>query len=280
MNGASLLTSMNPLLIVAIGVPLNLLAGLISFRRRSVDASGALAGAVLGAVVFIAAGPLAWLILAAFVISSTAFTRFHAGEKKRLTAIQQKGGRRDAVQVVANGGVGMVMALLLRVTRDPSFAVAFAASLASANADTWASEIGVLSGRTPVSPLTFRPVLRGVSGGVTMLGLAASAGGALLIALLLALESLFLPRGVVGFGALLGLVTVAGLFGSLVDSLLGCTLQAQYVGADQALTERKAGDGRRNTRVRGLSFVTNDVVNAASAAIAAGAGVFLWKLLQ
>jgi len=274
------MTSISPLLLLVIGAPVNCLAGLISFLRRSVDAGGAASGAALGTAVFIAAGPLLWVILAAFVASSSAFTRFRAEEKDWLTSIQQKGGRRDALQVVANGGVSLLMALLLRFTREPSYAVGFAAALASANADTWASEIGVLSRRSPVSLLTLRTVPRGVSGGVTMLGLAAAAGGALFIALLFAAESMLLPRNLAGVGALFGLVTATGLFGSFVDSFLGSTIQGQYTGKDSALTERGMTDGRSNTLVRGLAFVTNDVVNLGSTAAAAFAGILLSGLLR
>jgi uncharacterized protein (TIGR00297 family) len=275
-----LLTAISPVDLLIVGAPLNCLAGLLSFWRRSVNAGGAVAGAALGTIVFVAAGPLLWVILAAFVLSSTAFTKFRAEEKEWLASIQEKGGRRDFLQVLANGGVGLLMAILLRFTREPSWSIAFAAAFASANADTWASEIGVLSPEKPFSLPTLRPVLRGVSGGVTLIGLGASVAGSLVVGVVFALENALVLRSLDGFASLLCLVTLAGLFGSLVDSILGSTLQAQYAGSDRARTERKVSGGSANALIRGLAFVTNDVVNVASTAVAAAAGLAFSLLVR
>lgn len=276
---ASLLSQIHLLVLLAVGLPLNCAAGLVSFWRRSVDAGGAFVGAALGTVVFVAAGPLLWLIMAAFVLSSSAFTRFRASEKEWLASIQEKGGRRDMFQVLANGGVGMIMALLARLTGEPAFAFALTAAFASANADTWASELGVLSRRGPISLVTFRPVPRGVSGGVTLAGLTASVCGALFIALIFALENALHQPDLARIASLAGLAAGAGVFGSLVDSLLGCTLQAQYETAVHGPTERKITSGTRNTRIGGLPFVTNDVVNLLSTACAAAAGILLSRFV-
>ncbi len=272
--------SITPLALVLIGLPLNGLAGLLAFRRKAVTSGGAAVGAGLGAAVFVATGPLGWLILALFVLSSTGFTRFRAGEKEWLASVQEKGGRRDALQVIANGGVGLLAALLLRLTGAPVCAAAFAAAFASANADTWASEIGVLSRARPVSLLTFRHVPRGVSGGVTLLGSAASVCGALCVALLLALENTLVTASLIGAATLIGLVTGAGVFGSLVDSILGSTVQAQYAKEDGSPTERRSTGGVPHRRTRGLAWVTNDVVNLLSTAAAAIAGALLWRVAK
>ena len=281
---AALLTSVPPLLLIAIGLPLNAAAGLVSLRNGAVDAGGAIAGTVLGAVVFAAGGPFLWILLAVFFVSSTVLTRFRGGEKEWLTSIQQKGGRRDAFQVIANGGAGMAAALLSRVTEHPGWAIGCAAAFAAANADTWASEIGILSRRDPVSILTLRPVPRGVSGGVSAAGLSASLAGAFLIALFFVLTALAAgQRG--GVGTLIAIVTGGGLFGSLLDSALGSTLQAQYEGRKtvdgrsvKIVTERKTTNGAPNRLVRGVPFVTNDVVNLASSSAAALAAILLYWL--
>ncbi len=153
-------------------------------------------------------------------------------------------------------------------------------SFASSNADTWASELGVLSRGEPVSLLTLRPVTRGVSGGVSILGSGMALGGALFIALLFALENLSLRILPGGFLRLTSFVAVGGFFGALLDSFLGAAIQAQYIaegaGAADAPTERKIGaDGRPRRLVRGLSFVNNDVVNLASCAMTTALAVLL-----
>jgi uncharacterized protein (TIGR00297 family) len=282
---------MSPLLLLAIGLPLNSAAGFLAYRRRAVDAGGAIAGTVLGTLVFVSGGPFFWVVLGAFFVSSTIWGLYRGGEKEPLAAMHEKGGRRDLAQVIANGGVGAVAAGLYRLTGNPGWAIAFAISFASSNADTWASELGVLSRREPISILTFRRVPRGVSGGVSPRGIAAALAGALFISLIFAAENFAFHwiRG--SFLGLLTFVTAGGFFGSLLDSILGATLQAQYAviatevnASEQSahpaiLTERRATDGRRNRLIRGLAFVTNDVVNLASCAAAAAAGFLLFPFI-
>ena len=257
--------------LVAIGLVLNAAAALVVLWRGSLDPGGAASGVVVGTVIFACGGFLFWLVLMVFFISSTALSYAGRRQKESLEKIHQKGGRRDMWQVLANGGVGAACALLYRLTGNPAWAVGFAVSFASSNADTWASELGVLSRLQPVSILTFRPVTRGVSGGVSALGSGMALAGALLIAAVFGLE------GVVagGFLRLVCFVTVGGFVGSVLDSFLGATVQAQYEGArGKELTELKRGaDGQPNRLVRGLAFVNNDVVNATSCFLATFLGV-------
>ena len=69
-------------------------------------------------------------------------------------------------------------------------------------------------------------------------------------------------------------MTIAGALGSVVDSVLGATVQAQYRAEDGSLTERRQTGSVSNELVRGYRAVTNDTVNSlssAAAALAAGA---------
>jgi uncharacterized protein (TIGR00297 family) len=276
--------SLLPLL--AFGLLLNAAASLLVFWRGSLDAGGAAVGTVVGTLIFAFGGPLFWIVLMAFFISSTAFGRVRRTQKEPLAAIHQKGGRRDLFQVLANGGMGLLTAVLFHLTNDPAWAAGFAVSFASSNSDTWGGELGVLSRGDPVSLLTFRPVPRGVSGGVSLLGCIVSLGGAFFIALIFAVENLSLGIFPGGFLRLAAVITAGGFIGSLLDSLLGATLQAQYAaeGANRAmnmdpavlLTERSRGDdGTPRRLVRGLPFVNNDVVNFASCAVVTLAAVLL-----
>ena len=222
---------MSLLLLLAAGLVLNAVASVLALWRGSVDPGGALVGVAVGTVIFAAGGPFFWLILMAFFVSSTALGWVRLAEKEALKAIHQKGNRRDLFQVLANGGVGALMALLFGLTHDPAWALGFAVSFASSNADTWASELGVLSRRNPVSLPGLRPVPRGISGGVSPAGCAASFGGAVFIALIFAAGNLSLGILAGDFVRVVAFVAGAGFLGSLLDSLLGGTLQAQYVPA-------------------------------------------------
>jgi uncharacterized protein (TIGR00297 family) len=264
--------------LVAVGLILNAVAAAIVLWRGSVDPGGAAAGVIVGTLIFVCGGPLFWFVLMAFFISSTALGSVGRNEKEALKKIHQKGGRRDMFQVLANGGIGAFCALLYRLSGNPAWAIGFAVSFASSNADTWASELGVLSRGQPVSLFTFRSVTRGVSGGVSILGSGMAIAGALFIALIFALENLALGVVPDGFPRLLGFVAAGGFVGSVLDSFLGATIQAQYAGQD-VLTELPRGaDGSPNRRVRGLSFVNNDLVNFASCALATALGILLSPL--
>ena len=255
-------------LLFLLGFLLNAAASALALWRGALDPGGAAPGTAVGTLIFACGGPLFWLVLMVFFVSSTALGMVGKRRKEGLHSVNEKGGRRDALQVLANGGMGMLAAVLYRVTGSAAWAAGFAVSFASSNADTWASELGVLSRQEPVSLLTFRRVPRGISGGMSGAGSLASLAGAALIAAVFALINLPLAIVAGGFLPLPGVVTAGGFLGSLIDSILGATAQAQYAGPGNALTEHRiAEDGTRNTLVRGLAFVDNDVVNFASCAV-------------
>jgi Raf kinase inhibitor-like YbhB/YbcL family protein len=154
--------------------------------------------------------------------------------------------------------------------------LAFAGTLAAVNADTWATELGVLSRRSPRLISTGKVVERGASGGISLAGLLAALGGAVMIAGLAVLP-LTADTGSAARAFIIGtVVALAGLAGSLVDSLLGSTLQVIYTCPTCAKeTERHPTHTCGTTTVyqRGWRWLNNDWVNAACAT--AGAGLVL-----
>lgn len=263
---------------IAWALTLNLLVAVGAYSRRSVTAGGAVAGASLGTVIFVSGGGFFWSVLMAFFFSSSILGRIKHAARSEAERITAKGGRRDAIQVCANGGLAAGMAVLHAFTGSPLFILGFAIALAAANGDTWASEIGVLSRRDPVSILTLRRVPRGTSGGVSPLGLIASAAGALFVALWFALGY----WGTSGWnalevGAVVLVVTAGGFLGALVDSLLGATVQAQYWDRLRGATTERPRDARGlpNPLTRGWAPLNNDAVNALSGLISTIAVVLL-----
>ena len=252
-----------------IGVAVNGAAGYGAFALGAVTTSGAIAGAVLGTGVLVAGGLDAWLLLATFFVTSTGLGRVKRGLKVSAAEIHEKGNTRDHVQVFANGGAGLLFAVVFAFTGSFVFLMGCAIAFAAANADTWASEIGVLSAHDPVNIVTLRPIRRGASGGVTILGSLASLCGAAVIAAVFAfgysIREGFSPHAVFVFS----LVTGGGVLGSLIDSVLGATVQAQYRDADGALTEKPSTGFTPNTLIRGRRLITNDAVNALASISAA-----------
>ena len=250
---------------VILGIVLNLLLASGAFLKKAITGIGAVSGFVLGIGLFFLGGWQLWAALAFFFVSSTLIGKIKATRRGGQERIVQKHGRRDWIQVFANALPSLLFAVFYSVTGSPLWITASFAVLAAANADTWANEIGVLSSSMPRSILTGKPVEPGISGGITLLGTSASAAGALLVALL-----------AWGFGAVqlshTLIITLCGIFGSVVDSLLGAGLQAKYLHAEYGyITEKPEG----NTLTAGLVWMTNDMVNllsVTSAGWAAGAG--------
>ena len=150
----------------------------VVWRARLLTTSGAVVAALIGSACALAGGD--WmLLLLSFFGTSVLLSRVGRAEKQRRSAaVIEKAGPRDAMQVLANGVVFGIGALAAR-DGEISKAVAAAAlgGLASAMADTWGTEIGMLARRAPRSILTWMPLEPGMSGGVTMQGLLATVGG-------------------------------------------------------------------------------------------------------
>src|SRR5437763_12621375 len=124
-----------------------------AWRAGSLSVSGALAATVVGTTA-VAAGWAWGALLVLYFVTSSLLSRVGAAEKQRRTGrIVAKGGARDAVQVIANGGVFALCALAIAARGPTVIGVgAGVGALAAAAADTWATEIGVLFGRAARTP--------------------------------------------------------------------------------------------------------------------------------
>ncbi|KAG2425697.1 hypothetical protein HXX76_013539 [Chlamydomonas incerta] len=254
-------------------------------NKGSLSHSGALAAFTVGAV-HMTAGLQFGATLILFYLTSSKLTRVGAKRKAEVEEEHKEGGRRNAVQVLANSLAACVFAELLYVLSSSSAAAvargtdveegllarlllrggvdmrlarvllagAFLGHYACCCADTWASELGILSRSRPRLITTGRPVPPGTNGGVSALGLACSAAGGAFMGAAFAAAGLLscaagaplrggslCPRGggsgagpwltgPAGVATLAGVGLACGLFGSLLDSLLGATLQ--YTGWD------------------------------------------------
>ena len=263
----------------------------LAYRARSLDLSGAVAAGVLGTIVF-GLGGAAWaIVLLTFFITASGLSVFFKKRKSGIAADFAKGSRRDAGQVLANGGVSGLLALtfflLSLITPQhpllPALWAGFAASLAAANADTWATELGVLNPRQPISLRDFKRVPGGTSGAISLVGTLAALGGAMVVAGVAVLMGLagWTPAGGLGLGGQFILISLAGLLGAMVDSALGAWIQAMYhCPACRKDTERHPlhSCGTETTLTRGIAWLQNDWVNAActlSAALVAIAVAWL-----
>jgi len=264
----------------------------LAFRAHALNWNGAIAAGILGTIVFGLGGGGWALVLLTFFLSSSLLSKIFRAEKAGASDDFAKGSNRDPWQVLANGGVAGVAALTFFILQsfnpnnalNPILWVGFAASLAGANADTWATEMGMLNSQRPVLLTTLRRVPKGTSGGVSLVGtLAALAGSALVAGVAVWVGELgwALTTGLPGW-QILAAVTMAGLLGSLVDSLLGATLQAQYYcPACKKQTEKHPLHtcGSPTEHTRGMSWLNNDWVNFVCTLSAGLVGVVFFLML-
>ncbi len=259
--------------------------GLVAERRGSLTRSGA-AGAVITGTTIFGFGGLSWgLTLIYFFLSSTFLSHFKEREKSAVAADKfSKGSRRDLGQALANAGVASAAALgygLRRHSPGPApLLAAFVGALATANADTWATEVGTLSKDEPRLITNGQRVPPGTSGGVTLLGTSAAVAGAVSVGAVAA--ALGAGRGTSLRGHLPLLAVIGGMAGTLCDSLLGATAQAMYwCPRCQTETERRVHRCGQETRaLRGIGWLENDGVNFVSTAAGALVAVLAARLPQ
>ncbi|HYI24881.1 MAG TPA: DUF92 domain-containing protein [Thermomicrobiales bacterium] len=253
-----------------------------AWRLRALDWTGTVAATAVGTLIVGCAGWWAGVILVAFFVTASALSLV-TSEATPTTIEQVRGTNRDWVQVLANGGIATLFAVASAVAPAPQpWLVGFAAAVAAATADTWATEVGRLMGATPRSLADWSPVTPGTSGAVSGPGTLGAAAGAALIGGLAAMGTIS------GWWelddraqAVLVAVAMAGFAGCFVDSVLGATIQAKrWCPLCERFTERAVHDCNVPTvPAGGIRWITNDVVNIVAVAFAALAGLVAGSLI-
>jgi uncharacterized protein (TIGR00297 family) len=217
---------------------------------RFLDVGGAVSAVLIGTAITAGLGLAGLVPMIAFFAVGSAVTKLGYGAKAAKGISQEKGGARGWRNAWANGGVPAFLALLAGASQHEittlapiAFTVAYAASVATAAADTCSSEIGKAYGRRTWLVTNLKPASPGTEGAVSVEGtLGGFAGGAIV-------ASVGVWTGLYEMSAA-PLVAVAALLGSLAESFLG------------TVAERRG-------------WLNNDLLNALNTAIGAGIVVLL-----
>uniref|UniRef100_A0A9J8CGW6 Transmembrane protein 19 n=1 Tax=Cyprinus carpio carpio TaxID=630221 RepID=A0A9J8CGW6_CYPCA len=264
-----------------------------AFKRRNLDHGGAIGAMLVGFVLSMANMSFFGALLTFFVTSSK-LTKWKGDIKKQTDSDYKEekscedhsqGGQRNWLQVFCNGGVPTELALLYMIEAGPGeipvdFGKQYSASwmclsllgaLACSTGDTWASEVGpVLSRRKPRLITTWKDVPAGTNGGVTPVGLVASVLGGGTVGTAYYFMQLLLVKDLnftVPQWPLILYGAIAGLFGSLLDSFLGATMQ--YSGYDESIGKVVSYESPSVKRISGKPILDNNGVNLFSSVLIA-----------
>ena len=202
---------------VAVAVIFAFAFAYFAYRSKTANLSGLFSIALVGIILLVFASPLWLLVMIAFFVLGSAATKYKFEYKKRIGVEQGQSGARGYKNVFANGIAATAAAVLFGVFQEPVFVVMYVGCVATAAADTLASEIGVTGG-VPYMITTLKKVPIGTNGGVTLVGQSVALFGGLAISLVAFLLGMItLP--------MVAVCTLAGFVGTNIDSLIGATLE-------------------------------------------------------
>lgn len=239
-----------------------------AYFKRSLTLDGAIMATVVGSLILHLGGILGFCLMGVFFVSASLLSRLKKQQRQmlHLERLHDKSDTRDYTQVLANSLVPLGFLFAKAISGNAIWSIGFVCAFAAANADTWASEIGVLSKRKPRYLLKRTEIPTGLSGGVTLLGLIASLMGAGLIAMSYFVLSIPTLDTFPSLASESLLIVFGGFLGSILDSLMGELLQVQYQSKNPlvGITERAIDLNEtqlRNTLIKGIPWIDNNVVN-------------------
>ena len=202
---------------------------------------------MMGCLLILYGIPFHFILLASFFILSSCLNIFI----KKLKSSKTKHSQRNVIQVICNGGYLLLICIINYFQPSLIFNYLFAASVATAMSDTWATEFGKLSKVKPIAIVSLKTVSHGLSGGITFIGTIGSLIGSCIIGLLA--SNLISIDKILIFGIIL-----CGFLGSIVDSILGDIIQGKYKTFSGEIIERPEND---SIIISGYGLVDNNIIN-------------------
>ena len=254
-----------PIILTPFVIALVLSAKLLTVR-------GVLMAIALDVIVSVSLGNVGFVLLLSFLLLSVLIDKIKKKLRGGSDDITKKTGARDSVQVVANGIVPVIFALLYLITGSCIFLIAYITALSECFADTAASGFGMLS-KSAFDVFKMKKVNVGMSGGMSLIGTASSLSAAFI------LSSIALPFGVIDLNTWC-LCALCAFLGAIVDSALGSLVQAKYrCRVCFKITEKEQHCERYTERIAGIGFINNDAVNFISTLVASVVSMIVFCVL-
>ena len=199
------------------------LAAIAAYLLKKIDLIGGLSGAMLASIIWLGGGPESLFALFLFFVFASIASHWRIDNKKQDNLVQENQGIRGISNVMANGGVAGLLSLLALFQPEHKHMLIpmIIAVFATACSDTLSSELGNVYGKRYFTITNFKPATRGIDGAVSLQGLWFGLAGSLLIA-----TGTFLFYH--DYRILL-VITISGLSGNIVYSILGATIQRRGI---------------------------------------------------
>lgn len=238
---------MNEIKLYLIIIILSIGAGIIIYKKK-LTISAAILAWTLGIIIFYCGGELALgAILLAFILMTLSDKLKETKEDKT----------RNIFQIICNVLTSALSLVLYHFTNNISFYISFYAVIGGSLADTLASSVGTLSKKKPVNIFTFKSLETGESGGISLLGLFISLVGGMIMGFVYLLSEFNLFNFI--------LISIMGLIGSLIDSILGIIFEIKYECiVCHKQVEKSVHCHKKTKKLNQFKFMDNNTVNLLS----------------
>lgn len=205
---------------VLIFVIVLILSGVITVYTKKLTITAAVVAALLASLIYAGVGFCGIILLGSFFLMGVWSTSWKRNFKKHLILPEENEGIRNTAQVLANGGVALILAIIALVFPDLEelMLLLIACSFSSATADTVSSELGLVYGKNFYNIITFKHDVRGENGVVSIEGTLLGILGSIIIAIIYCLCTGWNTSSLL-------IIMAAGTIGNIADSVLGATVE-------------------------------------------------------
>ncbi|MFA3781553.1 DUF92 domain-containing protein [Melioribacteraceae bacterium 4301-Me] len=235
---------------------------LFAYKRNLLTKAGSILAFILGTMAF-GLGSFKWSIpLLTFFFSSSGLTVLNDKLNRQTTENFKASKCRNYFQVLANGAIPFALLLIEIFFSSEIIYYVYLVSIATANSDTWSTEIGTMLTTKTYNVTNFKLVKPGTSGGISVIGTFGGILGAILIPFS---DFSWYNKNIL---SLFVLIILSALAGNFIDSILGATLQSKfYCNVCGKETEKRIHCNNYTEHISGIKWLDNNFINFLSALV-------------
>lgn len=256
-----------------LGILFGSMISISSYKLNLLSITGAVSTFVLAFIIF-GLGQYKWTIpILSFFIFSSVISKVRKLINPSADKYSVRKGKRDHIQVFANGGIPVILILIYQLQSSELIYIAYVSAIAAVCSDTWSTEIGTMVKTKTINIFNLQEIEQGLSGGVSINGFLGAVIGSFLI-------TVSAIPWLNNLSVVMLIIFLSGILGSLIDSILGASIQAKYkcnICGD--ITETLIHCGEKTYKKSGVKWINNDVVNFAASSFGALVPILISMLI-